>query len=121
YGKDEIHRFTLGCGSQNKPSGLVTGNDTYVYLTSDLEVTYDIKNPTYNMDCNNGSVDVHINGGVSPYDVRWYRVMFPFALEVLIQENLNIQGNNDGEDINNLGPGYYRFEVEDEMCGTYHS
>ncbi len=121
YGKDEIHRFTLGCGSQ-KPAGLVTGNDTYVYLTSDLEVTYDIENPTYNMNCNNGSVDVHISGGVSPYDVRWYRVgTLPFYWEILIQENLNIQGNNDGEDINNLVEGYYRFEVEDKMCGTYYS
>lgn len=61
--------------------------------------------------------DLQINGGFVPYDVEWYRIL-PNGWEQSIQSNFGIQGNNDGEDLENLEAGTYRVVVTDALCGT---
>lgn len=83
-------------------------------------LTADIMYPTFNQNCQNGKIDLHINGGFAPYDVVWYKVIwnFPNNVEWVVQSNYGIQGNNDGEDLMNVMSGFYRVEVTDALCGT---
>ncbi|MCP3929572.1 MAG: hypothetical protein GY705_10765, partial [Bacteroidetes bacterium] len=65
-------------------------------------LTADVTSPTYNQHCQNGEIDLHINGGFPPYDVVWERTIWnsgfpPFT--VVVQTSYDIQGTNDGEDI----------------------
>ncbi|MBK6609542.1 MAG: hypothetical protein IPI59_09275 [Sphingobacteriales bacterium] len=45
----------------------------YIFLSTNLiaadVLTADISPPTYNLDCKNGKIDLHINGGFTPYGV----------------------------------------------------
>ncbi len=73
----------------------------HMNLNAQEALTADIMYPTFNQHCQNGKIDLHINGGFPPYDVVWKRVIWisPFPpFEWVIQENYGIQGNNDGED-----------------------
>ncbi|MFK8102070.1 MAG: T9SS type A sorting domain-containing protein [Saprospiraceae bacterium] len=84
-------------------------------LFSQDALTADITNPTYNQSCKNGDIDLAINTGFPPYDVTWKRITFNGA--VVVQTNSNIQGNNDGEDLQNVFAATYEVEVEDALCG----
>ncbi len=84
-------------------------------------LTADIMYPTFNQHCQNGKIDLHINGGFPPYDVVWKRTIWSPSFPLytyIVQENYGIQGNNDGEDLMNVMSGIYIVEVTDALCGT---
>jgi len=85
-----------------------------LYAAADV-LTADITTPTFNLDCKNGKIDLHINGGFTPYDVVWYRVIN--GIEMAVQGKYGVAGTNDGEDLANVLPGMYKVEVTDYLCG----
>ena len=46
----------------------------HVSLNAQDALTADIMYPTYNQNCQNGKIDLHINGGFPPYDVEWQKL-----------------------------------------------
>ena len=78
-------------------------------ITLEAEIT----RPTY-PNCNNGEIDLTINGGDAPYDVYWSR-RSNFGWWQSVQFNSGIQGNNDGEDLDgNVQSNFmYRVDVTD--------
>lgn len=63
--------------------------------------------------CEGGSIDLTIMGGLPPYDVLWTD---QFGISVSSAQG--IQGSNDGEDLENMRPGTYKVHVTDAACGT---
>ncbi len=61
--------------------------------------------------CEDGAIDLMINGGFPPYDVYW---VGPSGFSSSVS---SVQGTNDGEDIENLRPGEYTVTVYDALCG----
>lgn len=62
--------------------------------------------------CEDGVIDLHINGGFPPYDVHWTG---SWGLD---QGVYGITGNSGEEDLQNLRPGTYNVTVTDALCGT---
>lgn len=79
-------------------------------------LTMDPTRPTSSQDCSNGALDLHIDGDFPLYDVVWYRVSAN-GVEEEISIASGIQGNDNGEDLNDLVEGLYRVEVAGALCG----
>lgn len=85
-----------------------------IYIPHDIlanDISFDKKDATNQSNCNNGSIDLHIDGGFSPYDVVWK------GPNNFTSSANGISGNNGDEDINNLVPGEYVVVVTDQLCG----
>ena len=67
----------------------------------------------------NGSIDLTINSGVSPYEVQWHRD------EQLLRARDITNLDNGREDINNLQGSVegieYRLILSDGLCGHYET
>lgn len=96
YGIDHLHSFSISCGSGgfNYPNGT-----TSIFLIGDeIELTADISN-TFEFDCNEGIIDLHVKGGCSEeYTFEW-------------------SNGETTEDLSGLLPGKYCVTVTDPMCG----
>lgn len=79
------------------------------------EISAEITYPTKNYDCTNGFIDLTIEDAYPPYTVTWYRRTI-FGLGV-VQSNDNVQGQNDGEDLELDAAGTYVVEVTNALCG----
>ncbi len=83
-------------------------------------LTADIMNPTFNQNCRNGKIDLHINGGFPPYDVEWssfYRGPNGWPVLVDLQSAMGVSGNSGEEDVENLWGGVFIVKVTDALCG----
>ncbi len=84
-------------------------------------LTAEIIDATQENDCQDGSIDLTISGGFSPYDIIWdYFPEDPDEPPILDFHIANgIEGSNDGEDIDaTAGSGEYTVLVTDALCGT---
>lgn len=97
-------------------SSIITCILLHINLNAQDALSADRIHPTFNKNCQNGEIDLHISGGFAPYDVIWYEGIFPTD-DGIIQKNVGLQGSNDGEDIMGLSAGYYNVEVKDALCG----
>lgn len=88
-------------------------------LNAQDNLTATLYNPTFNLDCQNGKIDLHINGGYGPYSVSWSKLVTgpSGSYFVGISNVSGINGNNDGEDLENIEPGKYYVTVTDDLCG----
>ena len=72
-----------------------------------------------NSNCMNGSIDLTINSGVSPYEVQWHRD------EQLLRARDITNLDSGREDINNLQGSTegieYRLILSDGLCGHYET
>ncbi len=86
---------------------------SFMGLQAQNALTADVWDATiYPGQCEDGIIDLHINGGFPPYDVHWTG---PWGLDKFVP---GINGNNDGEDLSDLRPGTYNVTVTDALCGT---
>ncbi len=118
YGDDEIHRFKFSCAPQGGlPPGIASNEETEVIIEG-YEILLDetLTHPTNSGNCKDGAIDLKIAGGISPYDVTWYRVNDNGQNEE-IKNAVSETGNDGAEDVSNLIPGKYLVEVKDALCG----
>jgi|GEM_PF-6453511 len=84
-------------------------------LNAQNALTASLSNATYNSDCQNGKIDLHINGGHPPYTVSWSKLVGSTYFGISTVSDIN--GSNDGEDLINISPGKYYVTVTDDLCG----
>ncbi len=106
YGVDKIHRLLFACfdgqpsrdesneyAMRSSPTG-----ETIIYVNGgELELSATTTN-TFTPQCNNGTVDLTVNGGVPPYEYEW-------------------SNGATTEDLNGVFSGEYCVTVTDAMCG----
>ena len=97
-------------------------NKSYDYAAPRKKEKYGIfleATPATNSNCLNGSIDLTINSGVSPYEVQWHRD------EQLLRARDITNLDNGREDINNLQGSVegieYRLILSDGLCGHYET
>ncbi len=82
------------------------------YSFSQEPLTVSISNSTVLHDCQNGRVDLSINGGFSPYDITWYD-----SNGEIVKQVFDISGENNEEDLRSVPEGLYSVEATDALCG----
>lgn len=119
YGDDDIHRFKFSCASQGGlPPGLAANEGTEVIIEAyEILLSATLTQPTNAHDCKDGAIDLKINGGFAPYEVKWYKINDNGQNEE-IKKGVSQSGNDGAEDLSDLEPGKYLVEVEDALCGT---
>ncbi len=90
--------------------------------TTNIDLRLEGENPTFGNDCNDGSIDLKIDGGVAPYDIVWERLtsIVPLITEVVKVSN-GVSGEDGQEDLDNARDGSYRVMVTDAMCDPVFS
>jgi hypothetical protein len=83
-------------------SGCVTSASVNVFEPSPLMINVSVEDATC-MTCNNGSINIDVNGGIAPYDFEW-------------------SDGSNSEDRTTLGAGVYEICIEDDygctLCET---
>jgi len=88
-------------------------------ITSTININLVLKkeDPTFANDCQDGFLDLRIDGGVPPYDIVWESLqsITPLITEVVKVSN-GVSGMDGQEDLENAEVGSYRVMVTDALC-----
>ncbi len=106
YGVDRIHWLYFSCnnsgGNRRNPDEFATRNSplegTEIIINGEELELSAITTNAFTSQCNNGSIDLTVTGGVPPYEYKW-------------------SNGATTEDLNGVLPGGYCVSVKDALCG----